>query len=468
MGLLGVVLWDIPGREPLLVRLVRGGLGPEQTRDVLLKFSAHCDSLQGIATTPEEVIARWDPPPRISYTVVEAKYRVIVLWNDSEPMVDTATDANYSLGVMRDCVSKNSAGLGSNSDKSYSDVYKASGDALLLSEIEKSFFDEAEIKKRGLSGGLGGLFGTKALSKDVTKPKPKKTEAVAPPREPRISAEGDAKPKPKNRLIPSFGIGRRGKKQQEDSTSRDSGGGAPKARISRGSSQRSVPQDIDDGASNSPRPAAVKGTFLDSSDDENPPEGFGPPQSRGPPPGGFDGPPDPVVSGMGSLSVDQVMREPPMPQGRKELINRVGDLMTQGDFQAALTAAKDAIGAGRPDPDLALAVFYSFALELILRMQIAESKGQNSMLGVAFLSSALAELPLLPRQRTGARLMAAQKHMMVGNYGLASSYAKSVIPDADPDQKEKIQRVVLTCQQHGDTNVRVPTSSKLCFMVCHV
>mmetsp|Transcript_18522 Transcript_18522/g.74458 ORF Transcript_18522/g.74458 Transcript_18522/m.74458 type:complete len:172 (+) Transcript_18522:1301-1816(+) len=169
---------------------------------------------------------------------------------------------------------------------------------------------------------------------------------------------------------------------------------------------------------------------------------------------------------MGSLSVDPAPREPPMPQGRKELINQVGDLMTQGDFQAALTVAKDAIGAGRPDPDLALAVFYAFALELILRMQIAESKGQNNMLGVAFLSSALAELPLLPRQRTGARLMAAQKHMMVGNYGLASSYAKSVIPDADPDQRQKIQRVVLTCQQHGDTNVRVPTTSKLCFAVC--
>uniref|UniRef100_A0A7S2ZG44 Uncharacterized protein n=1 Tax=Rhodosorus marinus TaxID=101924 RepID=A0A7S2ZG44_9RHOD len=163
MGLLGVVLWDILGREPLLVRLVRGGLGPEQTRDVLLKFSAHCDSLQGIATTPEEVIARWDPPPRITYTVVEPKYRVIVLWNDSEPMVDTATDAIYSLGVMRDCVSKNSDGLGSNSDKSYSEVYKASGDALLLSELEKSFFDDAEVKKRGLSAGLGGIFGVKTL-----------------------------------------------------------------------------------------------------------------------------------------------------------------------------------------------------------------------------------------------------------------------------------------------------------------
>mmetsp|Transcript_2266 Transcript_2266/g.6767 ORF Transcript_2266/g.6767 Transcript_2266/m.6767 type:complete len:552 (+) Transcript_2266:280-1935(+) len=507
MGLIGVAVWDAEHSEGLLVRLVRGGIGPEQTKDILVKFAEHCNELKGIAHTPEEVVARWIPPPRITYTVVKPKFRVIILWNDDDPIADTASDAEAALLMLSDAVKQNVDGLlAGKSDRYYAELYRASGEALLLGEVEEIIFAE-EAKKRGLRNLLninkpdkdkGPEAAAKIIAPSRVAEKPVAeiravgtTEKVEPHTD-SVSA------KAKKKLLPFIGRGRskkketsgvtEGKKDEETVVSavvsegspastqarvvsveaepkpvvvQDEPGGSAAQAGSGGSVEVQPVAEVEDFHAYLPPGANVKGTFLDSSSEEGDVHFPPPPPPQGPsqqsPNLGAEG----LHSNMGGMSLSQRSGS----STRKDLLTRVADLMTAGDFQAALATAREAIRIEEPGLDLDKAVYYAYALEIILRIRVAENQpeGQKNPLGVAFLSSALVDIPLFPRHRAGAKLMAAQKHMAVGNFGLASTYAQAALPDAEMDQQAQISQIVSICQRNGESNVRVPMSTKLCF-----
>lgn len=137
--------------------------------------------------------------------------------------------------------------------------------------------------------------------------------------------------------------------------------------------------------------------------------------------GSMPPPPQPLPS---STAVTTVAAAP----NRKQLMNRVVELMTNGDYAPALALTREAIQANKPGPNTELCVYYAYALEILLRMRAAGvSAGADDMrtkLAIAFFSATLAEIPLLPIHRIQMLTLAAQRNAAAGNFGLAASYCQ--------------------------------------------
>ncbi|GAB0495733.1 hypothetical protein MMPV_007038 [Pyropia vietnamensis] len=89
---------------------------PAATPAILLTiatFTQHVDNVgaAGVASTPAQVAAAWAGPPAITYVVVAARYRALVLYTSVAGDVDPATDADAALHRLSRVVAIDAAGL---------------------------------------------------------------------------------------------------------------------------------------------------------------------------------------------------------------------------------------------------------------------------------------------------------------------------------------------------------------------
>lgn len=98
MGIKATVIYDTPTHTPLVVRLPTFSLPHRyEIIDTISSFTAHCDSLRGVARSVSEVSAQWGGPPYITYTVVGSRLRCIVIWEQSLSEFDLAYDVETCL-----------------------------------------------------------------------------------------------------------------------------------------------------------------------------------------------------------------------------------------------------------------------------------------------------------------------------------------------------------------------------------
>lgn len=98
MGIKATVIYDTPTHTVLVVRLPTFSLLHRyEIVDTISSFTAHCDSLRGVARSVSEVSAQWGGPPYITYTVVGSRLRCMVIWEQNPSELDLAYDVETCL-----------------------------------------------------------------------------------------------------------------------------------------------------------------------------------------------------------------------------------------------------------------------------------------------------------------------------------------------------------------------------------
>lgn len=131
MGKLATVVYDAVKHVPLVVR-TRTSSPAERfgVLDAVAAFAHHCESLRGVARSHVHVSALWGGPPFLTYLVVRARFRVIVMWVDAPGDFDTAQDVEEALVELHKAVIDVADGMLAADPAAVSHVYAVAGAVL--------------------------------------------------------------------------------------------------------------------------------------------------------------------------------------------------------------------------------------------------------------------------------------------------------------------------------------------------
>lgn len=131
MGKLAAVVYDAVKHVPLVVCTKTSS--PAQrcgVIDAVAAFAHHCESLRGVARSHVHVSALWGGPPFVTYLIVRARYRVIVMWTDAPGDFDTAQDVEDALVFLHKAVDDVADGMLAADPAAVAHVYAVAGAVL--------------------------------------------------------------------------------------------------------------------------------------------------------------------------------------------------------------------------------------------------------------------------------------------------------------------------------------------------
>lgn len=174
MGKLATVVYDAVKHVPLVVR-TRTSSPAERfgVLDAVAAFAHHCESMRGVARSHMHISALWGGPPFLTYLVVRARFRVIVMWVDAPGDFDTAQDVEEALVDLHKVVVDVADGMLAADPSALAHVYAVAG-AVLEDDHGLAFSQTAAPSlpgKKGsslLASAAGGKLPRAGSSSSVT------------------------------------------------------------------------------------------------------------------------------------------------------------------------------------------------------------------------------------------------------------------------------------------------------------